>query len=232
MNILGKIFLTIVIVALSAGAGAAILFFGLIFVSIMLGASTMEGGLAMGAAGLMPLGGLGGAIMGLWISWQLSQKTSGRAMAIAGFIAIAFVGACIGGWFIWQDRADGDPYASNEEPIAHIEWRLPELFPHDKVVQTFRYSARSTFKDWTLTTHWDDPVARDEDGHTIIRIRAFLRWRRDGRQLQLWRWPNHDDRITTDAGLPDDPPFSEEYGPWKEVASAPGYAFRIRVDRD
>ena len=71
--------------------------------------------------------------------------------------------------------------------------------------------------------------ARDEDGHTILRFKGYPQWRQPGRIFQLWRAPNHDDRITVELELGYDPQPSNDYGPWREVESAPGNAFRTRV---
>lgn len=229
MVVIAKVLLFLQIVVIATAVGAAAAFFGLVLIGTVLGASTMEGGLAMGAAGLAPVGAVIGAALAAWFSWRTIGRMS-RPAVLAGGYGLAVVAAlAVGGWFLVEDLTDGDPYPPDAEPTVLIEWRLPETVRHDWVDRIFRFTMRSSYMDWTLTTHWQVPRARDEDGRTILRFRGKIRWRVTGRIFQLWRAPNHDDRITVDLGLPRDPKPSSEYGPWREVGGAPGNAFRTRV---
>ena len=58
------LFFLVVAVAVGAALGAIGTFFGLISISLLLGASNMEGGLAMGAASLAPVGASLGVLAG------------------------------------------------------------------------------------------------------------------------------------------------------------------------
>ncbi len=145
-----------------------------------------------------------------------------------GFGLVGLSAPSVAVWFLVQDLTDGNPYPPDAEPTVLIEWRLPEAVRHDWVDGIFRFTMRSSYMDWTLTSHWQEPRARDEDGRTILRMRAIIRWRVNDRIFQLWRAPNHGDRITADLGSPRDPKPTAEYGPGHEVDSAPGNAFRTR----
>ncbi len=61
---------------------------------------------------------------------------------------------------------------------------------------------------------WADVPARDEGSTTILNLYGKIRWRVTGRTFQLWRAPNHDDRITVDLGVPKDPEPSVEFSAW------------------
>lgn len=232
MVLLAKLLLFLQVTVIMAGLGAVITFFGLIAIGTLLGASQMEGALAMGAAGFAPIGAVIGAVIGLLLTWWMIIRMSNGGLLLAGYGLAFLVATTVGAWFAYEELTDGNPYLVENEPTVHIEWRLPEKVRHDWVDRIFRYSMRSSYQDWTLSTHWDVPRVRDEHGVSILRIRARIRWRVTGRVFQLWRAPHHEDRITVDPGLPRDPKHQDEYGPWKEVANEPGNAFRIRVSRN
>ena len=231
MVIFAKILLFLQVVVITAGLGAVVTFIGLISIAKMFGASDREGGLAMGAAGIAPTGAVVGAAVGLYLAWRMIRAMSKPAILVAGYGLAALLLSAVGAWFAYEELTDGNPYASGKEPTMHIEWRLPEKVRHDWVDRIFRFTMRSSYMDWTLSTHWDTPRVRDEDGVSILRMRGQIRWRVTGRVFQLWRAPNHNDRITIDTGLPRDPEHQEDYGPWQDVSGQPGYAFRIRVSR-
>ncbi|MCB1478932.1 MAG: hypothetical protein KDJ62_08665 [Rhodobiaceae bacterium] len=229
MTLAARILLFVIIVVVAAAAGTVGIFFGSYYFGILLGASTMEGGLAMGAAGLAPWGGAIGGALGAWYAWRLVRRIGKRAAMAGGYGITLFAALCVGGWFLAEDLTDGDPYEIGEAPTVLVEWRLPETVCHECVDRIFRFTARSTYKDWTLSDNWDAPRARDEDGHTILRFRVYPQWRQPGRIFQLWRAPNHDDRITVDLDLGYDPQPSDGYGSWRDVPDVPGNAFRTRV---
>lgn len=231
MVIVAKILLVLQVAMIMAGLGAVVTFFGLIAIATLFGASHMEGGLAMGAVGIAPVGALVGAGIGIFLAWRMTKLMSNGAILLGGYGLAVLVLAAIGAWFAYEEMTDGDPYLAANEPTMHIEWRLPEKVRHDWVDRIFRYSMRSSYMDWILSTHWDVPRVRDENGVSILRMRAKIRWRVTGRVFQLWRAPHHDERITIDPGLPRDPKHQDEYGPWQEVADHPGNAFRVRVSR-
>ncbi len=229
MVVIAKILLFLQIVVIAAAVGAIAAFLGVIFLATLSGADDMNGGLAMGAAGFAPVGALVGAALGAWLAWRLITRISNAAILGGGYGLAALAALAVGGWFIHQDLTDGDPYASDAEPTVLIEWRLPEVVRHDQVDAIYRFTMRSSYMDWTLSTAWDQPRARDEDRHTTLRMRGNIRWRVTGRIFQLWRAPAHNDRITVDLSLSRDPEPMAEYGPWREVVGAPGHAFRTRV---
>lgn len=231
MSVVAKILATAHVVAVAAVIGGFVAFFGSFFLFTLAGESNINGGLAMGSAGLMPIGAFAGALAGGWLSWKWFPGFERKSAMVVGFGLTAISLLSVGGYFLHQDLSDGDPYAAAEEPVFHIEWRLPEVVPHDRVDRIFRYTMRSSYMDWTLSNHWEFERARDEGGQTILRMRANLRWRVTGRIFQLWRAPNHDDRITVYPDIPRDPPHSEDYGAWVDVADAPGHAYRWRVSR-
>ena len=231
MVFIAKVLLFLQVVIITAAIGAAVTFVGLISIATMFGASDREGGLAMGAAGIAPMGALVGAAVGMLLAWRMIRLMSNPAILVGGYGLAALVVAAVGAWFAYEELTDGDPYASGGEPTMHIEWRLPEKVSHDQVDRVFRFTMRSSYTDWTLSTHWDLPRVRDEGEVSILRMRAQIRWRVTGRIFQLWRAPNHDDRITIDPGLPRDPEHQEDYGPWQNVADQPGHSFRTRVSR-
>lgn len=224
-----KFLLLLQLAAVGAVAGAFVAFFGLILVAQLFGASTMEGGLAMGAVGFMPFGAIGGAGVAVWLCWKFRYKLSDRGALASGFGLIALVGLAIGGWFLIEELSDGNPYDQGKEPWVHIEWRLPEELDSNEIRRIFRHTMRSPHMDWTLTTQWDVPDMRYEAGHTLLRLRGELRWRLDGRIFQLWRAPAHNDRITINLNLGHDPQPMDDYGPWVEVDEHPGQAWRVKV---
>ena len=226
-----KLLFFLMIVLLAAALGAVAMFFGSILFGVLTGATMREGALAMGAAGLAPFGALAGAGLGAWFGWRALSRMSDGAAKAAGFGLAAVPVLGLGVWFAFEELTDGDPYPPDKEPLVLIEWRLPESFPHDRVGRVFRHTMRSSYMNWTLSTQWDTPRARDEDGKTVLCLQARIRWRVTGRIFQLWRAPHHDDRITVDAGLPADPPHADDYGPWNSVPGYPGHAFRTRVVR-
>jgi len=232
MVLIAKLLLFLEVVAIAAAIGAIIAFFGLFLVATLAGASNMNGGLAMGAAGMAPVGAVVGAGLGAWLGWRLITHADKTAVLTGGYGLAAIAVLAVGGWLLMEELTDGDPYPPTAEPTVLIEWRLPETVRHDWVDRIFRYTMRSSYMDWTLSTDWDEPRARDEDGHTILRMRGTIRWRVTGRIFQLWRAPADDDRITVDLGLPRDPKPTADYGPWIEVESAPGNAFRTRIATD
>jgi len=229
MLTLARILLFVQCVLIAAALGAVAVFILVMALGALTGSSNINGGLAMGAAGMMPIGGVIGAALGAWLGWRAVTRWSRRMVLGAGFGLLALATVIAGGWWLTQELTDGNPYAAGKEPTVLIEWRLPGLVPHNKVQPVYRYTMRSTYMDWTLTSHWDDPFARDEDGRTILRFRGIPRWRVDGRIFQLWQFPDHDNRITVDLGLPRDPKPQPDYGPWQTVAEAPGHAFRTRT---
>lgn len=231
MAFVARTLLFIAIVVVAAAVGAAGLFFGSFLLATLLGADNMNGGLAMGAAGLAPWGAAIGSGLGAWYAFRLLRHIGNRAAMAGGYGITLLAALCVGGWFLAQDLTDGDPYAPGEAPTVLVEWRLPETVCHECVDGIFRFTARSAFRDWTLSDQWDEPRARDEAGHTVLRFRVFPQYRQPGRIFQLWRAPNHDDRITVDLDLGYDPQPTDDYGPWRDVASAPGNAFRLRVVR-
>ena len=224
-----RLFLGLLVMLIMAAIGAAGLFFGAIAFGNLLGASNMEGGLAMGAAGLMPIGGMIGAGFGIWLTWWLCKRLSNPATMVAGFgLATLFVAAGAG-WFIFEELSDGNPYAMGQEPDVHVEWRLPETVTAEQVDRRFRFMARSSYENWILSDSWDEPRVRDENGVSILRLKVEIRWRVTGRILQFWPASTPDDRITVDLGVPRDPDHQTEYGPWRKVTGHPEYAFRTRV---
>ncbi len=229
MLLIARIFLFLQIVAAASALAGIITFFGVILIASLFGASNMEGGLAMGAAGVAPFGALAGGVSGAWFAWRMISRLSKPAIMSFGFGITVLAGVAVAGWFAYQELTDGNPYVQGREPTVLIEWRLPEKISHDRLDRIFRYSFRSSYKDWILTTRWNTPRGRDEGENTILRLRAEIRWRVTGRIFQLWRAPNHDDRITVDLGLARDPKAMTEYGPWHRVEAAPGNEFRIRV---
>ncbi len=231
MLFVAKVLLILLVAVIMGGVGAAAAFFGLIAIATLFGASNMEGGLAMGAVGFAPIGALVGAVVGLWLAWLMIKTMSRGAVMVGGYGLAAVVLTSIGAWFAYEELTDGDPYLVENEPAMHIEWRLPEKVRHDRVDRIFRFTMRSSYMDWTLSTQWDEPRVRDAEGVSILRMRAWIRWRVTGRVFQLWRAPHHDDRITVELDLPRDPGNQNNYGPWQDVAGQPGYAFRTRVVR-
>ncbi|MBO6718359.1 MAG: hypothetical protein JJ913_10425 [Rhizobiaceae bacterium] len=178
----------------------------------------------------MPVGGIIGAALGAWLAWRTVRGLEGRAAMAAGFGLAGFAALGGAGWYGLTLYERGSPYEAGEEPTVLIEWRLPDIVPPSDIVN-YRHTMRSTFKDWTLNTEWDDPVAREEDGRTVLRFRGEIRWRRAGRIFQLWKFPADNERITVELNLGADPQAADSYGPWKEVSAAPGHAFRTRVLR-
>jgi len=161
------LFFLVVAVAVGAALGAIGTFFGLISISLLLGASNMEGGLAMGAASLAPVGAVLGGLGGGWLAWRLNRHLSRAAIMGIGYGLSVLAMVAGVGWIIFEELNDGDPYETGMEPVLLIEWRLPETVRHDRIGGIFRHSMRSSYMDWPLTTHWDKPRARDEDGKTI-----------------------------------------------------------------
>lgn len=231
MVLIARVLLFLQLVVLAAAVGAVVTFFGLYIIARLLGADDMNGGLAMGAAGLAPYGAVAGALLGGWLIWRLLARMGRNATLLGGYGLITLVICAIAGYFLIEDLTDGNPYTLEEEPVLLVEWRLPEKIPHHMADRIFRYSLRSTYMDWSLTLRWNETRIRDEGDVSILQLRGKLRWRKNGRKMQLWRAPNHDDRITVDLGLDNDPAHQEGFGPWKEVAEHPGYAFRTRVVR-
>ena len=229
MLLIARILLFLQIVAITGALAGIITFFGVILIANLFGASNMEGALAMGAAGIAPFGALAGGIAGALIAWLMISRLSRSVIMGFGFGLVALAGLGVGGWFVFQELTDGNPYIQGREPTVLIEWRLPEKINHDRLDRIFRYGLRSSYQNWSLSTRWNTPRGRDEGEHTILRLQAEIRWRVTGRIFQLWRTPNHDDRITVDLGLPRDPKPMAEYGPWNKIEAAPGNEFRIRV---
>jgi hypothetical protein len=230
MTTLAKVLLFVHLVVIGAVVGAFGAFYGSYGFGKLLGASDMEGGLAMGAAGMMPYGALIGAGLGIWLGVSKMPAWSSTIIKAGGFGLTGLAVLAVVGVYAYQELTDGDPYAVHEEPTVLIEWRLPEAFPHDQVKRTFRHTMRSSYMNWTLDTFWDDTPARDEAGRTVLRLKAKIRWRVTGRIFQLWRAPFHNSRTTIDPGLPrviPEPPT--EFTPWTDVEGAPGNAFRWRV---
>ena len=161
----------------------------------------------------------------------MMARMSRGAILLGGYGLAAIVVFAIGAYFVIEELSDGNPYEIENEPVLLVEWRLPEQIQHSMADRIFRYSLRSTFMDWSLSLGWDTPRVRDEGGVSILKLRGYLRWRENGRVMQLWRAPNHDDRITVQLGLDDDPAHQEEFGPWRSVEEEPGLAFRTRVVR-
>ncbi|WP_146301708.1 hypothetical protein [Nitratireductor mangrovi] len=226
MVVAARILFFVMIVLIAAVLGAAAAFFGMIAIGTVAGTDNTGGGLAMGAAGFAPVGAIVGAAIGTWFAWRTIFRFGDNAVMASGFgLAVLAVGA----WFVNEELTDGDPYEPGREPTVLIEWRVPEAIPPDEVDGIYRFTMRSSYMNWTLSTRWDEPRARADEEHTILRMRGEIRWRVNGRVFQLWRAPAHDDRITVDLGLARDPQPSAEYGPWREVDGAPGHAFRTRV---
>ena len=69
MVLITCVFFVLQVMVIMAATGAIAAFLGTIALGNLLGASNMEGGLAMGAAGFMPIGGLIGAGLGAWLSY-------------------------------------------------------------------------------------------------------------------------------------------------------------------
>jgi MFS family permease len=228
MVLIARVLLFVLIVAIAAVVGAFAAFFGLYFIGRLMGTSDFEGALAMGAAGFMPAGAVIGAIVGAIVAWRLIRKLERRAVMGAGYGLAGAVALGAAGWFGLDYYQQGGPYAVEEEPTVLIEWRLPEQVSASDIV-AYRFTMRSTFKDWTLNTSWDEPPAREEEGQTVLRFRGSIRWRREGRIFQLWKFPQHDDRITVELKLGADPEAQADYGPWREAGE--GHAFRTRVVR-
>ena len=110
MVLIARLLLGLQILVVMAAIGACVAFFGAIGLGLLFGASNMEGGLAMGAAGLMPIGGLVGAGLGLWLAWRLIRKLPPRATMLAGFGMAVLIAAVVAAWFIYDELSDGTPY--------------------------------------------------------------------------------------------------------------------------
>ena len=231
MVILARILLFLFIIVLMAALGAVLAFIGVLLIGALTGVDDREGALAMGAAGFMPYGAVFGAVAGILLALRTVPRVEARTALALGYGFPGMVLLAVAGWYLHGELTDGNPYAQGSEPVVLIEWRLPESFPHEQVPRVFRHSMRSTSMNWTLDLGWDDPPAREENGRTVLRLRGEIRWRAAGRTLQVWRAPNHDDRITVPLELGRDPAGQDDYGPWREVASAPGNAFRTRIVR-
>lgn len=229
MVVAARILFFVMIVLIAAVLGATVAFFVMIAIGTVAGADNTGGGLAMGAAGLAPVGAIVGAAIGTWFAWRTIIRFNDKAIMAGGFGLAGLAVLAVGGWFVNAELTDGDPYEPGREPTVLIEWRVPEAIPPEEVDGIYRFTMRSSYMNWTLSTRWDEPRTRKEDGGTILRMRGEIRWRVTGRIFQLWRAPAHDDRITVDLGLARDPQPSAEYGPWREVDGAPGHAFRTRV---
>lgn len=228
MVIFAKILLFIYIVLISAVLGAAVAFFGVIVLAELMGASNINGGLAMGAVGYAPVGGLVGAGLGAWLFVKIANRAGSAAVMGAGFGFLAVSMLAVAGWFVYQKVSSGSPYRPGKEPIVLIEWRLPDTLPAGDAIN-WRFMMRSSYMNWILPSEWDEPASRQENGHTILRMRVTIRWRVTGRTLQLWRAPQHDKRMTITPDLPRDPPASDDFGPWHDIDSAPGNAYRLRI---
>jgi len=231
MVVIAKILLFAFLVVFAAAVGGVATFFGAVFLGILTGASQMEGALAMGAASLAPMGAAVAALIGIWLSWKYVSRIDDRTAMGGGYGLTVLAAGSVAAYFAYEDLTDGNPYAADEEPTVYVEWRLPHLVPHEQVGRIYRHQMRSSYMDWILSTGWDEPNARDEDGHTILRLWAKIRWRVTGRRFQVWQAPHHDDRMTVDLALGKDPPATAEYGPWQDVKNHPGNAFRTRVSR-
>ncbi|PHP65385.1 hypothetical protein CSC94_19895 [Zhengella mangrovi] len=231
MHLVAKIVVFLEVAILGAAGGALMAFYGVILLGMLTGSSNMNGGLAMGAAGIAPLGAVAGALGGVWLAWKIIRESGKRIVLGLGYGLAAVCLVAVGGWFLVQEMTDGDPYEPGKEPLVHLEWRLPDKVRHDQVDRVFRQMMRSSHMNWILSDWWDEPRARDEGDRTVLRMVVQIRWRVTGRTFQLWRAPDHDNRITVDLGLPRDPKASADYGPWREVEGYPGNEFRWRIER-
>lgn len=229
---IARILLFLQIVVLAAAIGAIVGFFGLILLGEVTGTSNINGGLAMGAAGFAPVSALVGALAGAWFGWRLIGRLGRNTVMFGGFGIAVLIALSVGGWLLFEELNDGNPYAPDKEPTLLIEWRLPGLIAHDEARQFYRHLLRTSYMDWVLNVGWDEPHARDENGQTILRLSGKIRWRVTGRTLQIWRFPLHDVRITAELGLGKDPKPMAEYGPWQAVKEAPDHAFRTRIAAD
>ena len=107
MVVLAKILLFVQVTLLAAALGAVVAFLGLILVGTMMGASTMEGGLAMGAVDFMRIGGFVGAIIGGWLAWRLTSRIGDRGAMAGGYGLLLVALLAVGGWFLQQELTDG-----------------------------------------------------------------------------------------------------------------------------
>ncbi|MEZ5877638.1 MAG: hypothetical protein R3D43_07715 [Tepidamorphaceae bacterium] len=139
MTLAARILLFVIIVVVAAAAGTVGIFFGSYYFGILLGASTMEGGLAMGAAGLAPWGGAIGGIAGSMVRVAAGAAHRKRAAMAGGYGITLFAALCVGGWFLAEDLTDGDPY-EGEAPTVLVEWRLPETSATSALI-IFRFTA-------------------------------------------------------------------------------------------
>lgn len=231
MHFIARALTLIYLALIGAALGAAAIFLGVILIGTLSGTSNDSGGLAMGAAGLTPYGGLAGAALGLWLGWKVITRAGRGLVLFTGYGLTLFAAVSVGAWFVHQELTDGDPYEMGKEPMVHIEWRLPEKVPQHLVDRYYRQMMRSSYQNWILSDWWDEPRSRDEGDITILRMKVQIRWRVEKRTFQLWKAPAHETRMTVDLGLPRDPKATEDYGPWTEVEGHKGHAFRWKVVR-
>ncbi|MEM7430021.1 MAG: hypothetical protein AAF441_28470 [Pseudomonadota bacterium] len=212
---------------LGAALGAFALFFGTILIGLLAGAETREGGLAMGAAGLTPVGGLLGACVGMWLGWRLASKLTS---AVAAGISLGVIALCLlpaAGWYLHQELTDGDPYPLDQpRPLIQMEIRLPYKVGHHLVDPFYR-------KSWISHdgrhghVRWDEPRARDEGNVTVLRLQKKLYYRVPGRKLRFWR-KDAGGKTVFDLKIPPEPVPTEDYGPWMETPDGV-LAIRIKI---
>ncbi|MCP5096867.1 MAG: hypothetical protein GY943_15055, partial [Chloroflexi bacterium] len=111
-----KILLFLQIVIIAAAVGAVVAFFGLLLVAGLSGSDDVNGGLAMGAAGIAPVGALVGAALGVWLAWRTIERTSNAVILGAGYGLAVLAAGAVGGWFFHQDLTHAAPHATGAAP--------------------------------------------------------------------------------------------------------------------
>ena len=200
--------------------------FCVIALGTLTGGDTADGGLAMGAVSFMPIGAILGAAVGLWFGGKIAKMLPLAAVRIlaAGIPALCLL--TVGGYFIYQDLTDGNPYSLDRpRPVVNIEIRLPYKVAH-RLVDPFYRKAWVSYDCPHGRVSWDKPRARDEATFTVLRLKRTLYYRVPNRKLRFWR--KEACGVTVfDLNLPEDPRPTPNYGPWVETGNL---AIRTKIE--
>ena len=210
------IILAIIGTIIGAVAGAAVGFFGSILVATALGASNMNGGLAMGAATtFLPLGAVIGAVLALVLvlKWRKGKGPDSKVSKIVGGILLA--GCLAIGGYLYKEYWYVPPAPTLSGPVRtlHVEIRLPA----DMIDEEYFKGQRTRLYAYQTVLDADKPLTRqDNGGIVVLGAQHRMHYRVNDRKITLWVRYNR--ILVFELPIPEIPVPSDMFSDWQPVS--------------
>lgn len=242
--------MTVILALLGALAGGLLGmiagFFLVVGLGTVLGADDQQGALAMGAAmSGAPVGAVIGAVLGCALVIRARRGAGddqGKpGIPRQGWIALALVGAVLGGLYLYLFHEPRPPMLSSAAKVVlHTEIRVPLEETDLENFDYFRPDLR-TYNDLYFSP--DRVTGPVVDGAEVVWYAQHrLAYDHADRSVQLWVRPRL--LLIFDLDLPGNPPQQDMFSDWRapthvreetlgpDLPAGDGFRFRMRVTRE